>query len=209
MAKKSVALFGGAFDPVHLDHVAMGRLVLDLQLAEEVWYMPSPDRWDKRLFASATHRLAMLHLVLDHDPRFVISDLEIQNGEFRGTYHLLNQLTKAYPECSFHLMIGADSYASIPKWRDPQNFYGTEFNGEALLKEYSLILFARHQSDVPKALDHKKCGYPPFSCVGPAEGFSGVYSSSSIRDDLLHPQKIPAGLDPQVYQYIRDHSLYE
>ena len=62
MSSKSVAIFGGAFDPVHRDHVRLARLCLDLKLCDELWFVPSPDRWDKKLFASPADRLAMLDL---------------------------------------------------------------------------------------------------------------------------------------------------
>ena len=45
---KNVAIMGGAFDPVHMDHVTVARLCLRNNLCDEVWFVPSPDRWDKR-----------------------------------------------------------------------------------------------------------------------------------------------------------------
>jgi nicotinate-nucleotide adenylyltransferase len=205
---KVIAVFGGAFDPVHLDHAAIGRGVLDRALADEVWFVPCPDRWDKRLFAPADHRLAMLRLALGDEPRFVISDLEIQLGEFRGTYQFLLTLAGTHPDCEFRLVIGADSYATIPKWRDPLRFFGTEYNGLQLLREFSLIIFAREGSTLPSQEEHGVLGYRPFAVVGPGEGFSGSFASSEIRDVLLHHKRQPPGLDPRVYEYIVAQELY-
>ena len=71
---KNVAIMGGAFDPVHMDHVAVARLCLKYGLCDEVWFVPSPDRWDKTLNASPEDRFAMLELVTSDEPRFVLSD---------------------------------------------------------------------------------------------------------------------------------------
>ena len=59
---KNVAVLGGAFDPVHKDHMRVARTCLDRGFCDEVWFMPSPDRWDKQLNASPEDRFAMLEL---------------------------------------------------------------------------------------------------------------------------------------------------
>ena len=43
----TVAVFRGVFDPVHQDHLAP-RTVSFLKFCDELWFVPSPDRWDKR-----------------------------------------------------------------------------------------------------------------------------------------------------------------
>ena len=82
---KNVAVLGGAFDPVHMDHMRVARTCLDRGFCDEVWFMPSPDRWDKVLKASPEDRFAMLELAFSGDKRLVLSDLEIQQGDFRLT----------------------------------------------------------------------------------------------------------------------------
>lgn len=205
---KTIALFGGAFDPVHIDHATIGSKVLELGLADEVWYVPSPDRWDKRLFASAEHRLAMLRLALAHESRFVVSDLEIRMGDFRGTYQFLRTLADAAPDCEFRLVIGSDSYSTIPKWRDPLNFYGSEFNGHLLLQDFSLVVFARKGYPMPDASTHEAQGWRPFGSVGPSEGFEGVFASTAIRDSLAIQHGVVDGLHPDVMAYIGSKGLY-
>lgn len=116
---KNVAVMGGAFDPVHEDHVKVARLCLQHGFCEEVWFMPSPDRWDKTLNASPEDRFAMLELVTSDESRFILSDLEIQQGDFRGSYVFLMGLKEKFPDTNFKLLVGADSYENIPHWRDP------------------------------------------------------------------------------------------
>lgn len=81
---KNVAVLGGAFDPVHKDHMRVARTCLDRGFCDEVWFMPSPDRWDKQLNASPEDRFAMLELAFSGDKRLFLSDLEIQQGDYRG-----------------------------------------------------------------------------------------------------------------------------
>lgn len=215
--RKNVAVFGGAFDPVHLDHAKVANICLNKGLCEEVWFIPSPDRWDKQLNASAEDRFEMLKISIASSARelgistdrFVISDWEIQMGDYRGSYISMSMLRDAHPECNFRLLIGADSYAGIPRWRDPLNFYGTNYNGHLLLKEFELIVFSRDGFADPDIKKHLADNNAPLHLVGKADGFVGKYASSEIRKQLLKKRnEKPEGLLPEVYDYILEQGLY-
>ena len=206
---KNVAIMGGAFDPVHMDHVTVARLCLKNNLCDEVWFVPSPDRWDKTLNASPEDRFAMLEMVTSDEPRFVLSDEEIRQGDFRGSYVFLKALAEKYPDVNFRLLVGADSYGNIPHWRDPLHFYGTEYNGHLLLRDFGLIVFARNGYPQPNIEEHLAKGYAPLFWLGEKEGFVGKFSSTAIRRELLYNRGVkPAGLAPAVYEYILENDLY-
>jgi len=207
--RKNVAVLGGAFDPVHKDHVTVAKTCLDRGFCDEVWFMPSPDRWDKTLNASPEDRFAMLELAFSGDKRLVLSDLEIRQGDYRGSYIFLMGLKEEFPDINFRLLTGADTYDGIPRWRDPLNFYGTNYNGHLLLRDIELIVFARKGYGKPDLVQHKANGYAPLLWLGPEEGFNGKYSSTEIRRSLLkNREKCPEGLEPSVYRYIIDNDLY-
>ncbi|MDR1760087.1 MAG: nicotinate (nicotinamide) nucleotide adenylyltransferase [Fibrobacter sp.] len=208
MFTKTVALFGGAFDPVHRDHVALAALCLKNAFADEVWFMPSPDRWDKKLEASAEDRLEMLRLATAPDSRMVVSDLEIQMGDYRGSYVFMTQLREKFPDIRFRLIAGADSYHQIPHWRDPLHFFGSEYNGHLLLREFELIVFRRDGYALPSVLEHRKKGYAPLHLIESGEGFFGDISSTDIRKKLLKTGLKPRGISSPVFHYICDHKLY-
>ena len=206
---KNVAIMGGAFDPVHMDHVTVARLCLKNNLCNEVWFVPSPDRWDKTLNASPEDRFAMLEMVTSDEPRFVLSDEEIRQGDFRGSYVFLKVLAEKYPDVNFRLLVGADSYGNIPHWRDPLHFYGTEYNGHLLLRDFGLIVFARNGYPQPNIEEHLAKGYAPLFWLGEEQGFVGKFSSTAIRRELLYNRGVkPAGLAPAVYEYILENDLY-
>ena len=209
MSIKTVAVFGGAFDPVHLDHVRLSKLCLELKLCDELWFVPSPDRWDKKLFASAEDRLSMLDLVVGDDPRIRISEMELSMGDYRGSYVTTSMLRDKHPDVNFRLLVGADSYGGIPHWRDPLHFYGTEFNGEKLLREFELIVFERRGTPKPDAEAHREKGFAEMFWVGRENGFDGKYASSDIRRELFFGNgEKPEGLDPKVYAYIVEKGIY-
>jgi nicotinate-nucleotide adenylyltransferase len=133
--------------------------------------------------------------------------LEIQQGDFRGSYVFLCGLKEKFPDINFRLLTGADTYEGIPHWRDPMHFFGTNYNGHLLLRDIELIVFARNGYPKPDMEAHKAKGYADLLWLGPEQGFEGVYSSTAIRKALLCGEE-PKGLHPKVYAYINQHGLY-
>jgi len=208
-SSKIIALFGGAFDPIHADHLRLAWECLNFRLADEVWFVPSPDRWDKSLSASQSHRVDMLTLALEGEKRFRLCLDELEQGGFRGTWVFIQQLRERYSNKEFRLLVGADSYSGIPFWRDPQNFKGSEFNGGELLKSVPLIVFPRPGVAMPDAEAHSKSGYAKlYSFEHPAQSPAlGSVSSSEVRNRLR--KGTASGLIPfKVQQYIMQHGLY-
>ena len=151
--KSSQTMFQGlGTGQLFTDNIPVSQLQMR---GDELWFIPSPDRWDKKLFASAEDRLNMLDLVIGDDPRIAVSEMELQMEDYRGSYVTMSLLREKYPDVNLRLLVGADSYVGIPHWRDPLHFYGTEFNGPQLLKEFELIVFERRGTPMPDPQEHK------------------------------------------------------
>lgn len=209
MSIKNVAILGGAFDPIHKDHLALSKICLEKGYCDEVWFVPSPNRWDKQLNASPEDRMHMLANAIAGDSRLVLSDFEIQMGDYRGSYVTMCALRDAYPDCHFRLLVGADSYSGIPHWRDPLNFFGTEFNGHLLLRDFELIVFSRRGYPSPNLEAHEANGYAPIFVIGKDDGFEGSFSSTEIRKSLWKKRfHCPQGLLEANYHYILKRGLY-
>ena len=76
-------IYGGTFDPIHLGHVhTVGELTTTLGL-DQVLFIPSaipPHRPQPEV--SAAHRLNMVHIAVDADPRFQVDDRELTASAF-------------------------------------------------------------------------------------------------------------------------------
>ena len=60
---KRVGVFGGAFDPPHLAHVALARAAVEQLQLDELRIFPTGDAWHKATVLSpAEHRLAMARI---------------------------------------------------------------------------------------------------------------------------------------------------
>ena len=112
-----LGLFGGSFDPVHRAHLALARSALDgLQLDRVLW-IPAGQPWQKaRRMTAAVHRLAMLALALEGEPRFVLDRREIDRTGPSYTVDTVRELRAEQAGAELFLLIGQDQYAGFHTW---------------------------------------------------------------------------------------------
>lgn len=168
---KRVGILGAAFDPPHYGHFLLAQLALQSGELDEIWLIPSPERWDKSPVGSGQQRLEWLQMAVRECPPALknhlnVSDVELRLPAYRGTYWLLSQLRRTHPKMQFSLILGWDSFVGIPKWRDPTT--GT-LNGEELLKTTRFYVS-------PRAAN------PEFSAEHPHEHPQGVVMLPALDD---------------------------
>jgi nicotinate-nucleotide adenylyltransferase len=133
--KKKVALYGGAFDPFHLGHVACIQLLLEHCKAEneslntpekfldQVWVVPSGDaRTDKKVRCTASLRFELCALgLLDCISPYPHPLLRLDNTELIrpvcGTMDLLDFLSSTHHDIHFYLVVGSELIDSLPTWK--------------------------------------------------------------------------------------------
>lgn len=136
--KTKVGVFGGSFNPVHTGHLVATNEILNSGVVDEVWLMPCFKHVFKPSSETApiTDRMQMLLLSVGKNPKIVISEFEIDQGENKGRQNYsidtVRELKKNYPEFDFSLIIGSNLVDELPKWKN----IGT------LLKETKLIIVA-------------------------------------------------------------------
>lgn len=116
-----IGVFGGSFDPVHLGH---------LRLADCCWRQAGLDRVDFVPAAQQPHkprgpiaqeadRVAMLRRATADRPEFGVSTLEIDRGGVSYSVDTLRQMRIEHPDAELFFLMGADSLADFPNWREP------------------------------------------------------------------------------------------
>tara|TARA_B110000483_G_scaffold33974_1_gene41339 strand:- start:1023 stop:1670 length:648 start_codon:yes stop_codon:yes gene_type:complete len=187
MNKLRIGILGGAFDPVHVDHIKLAEACLEHNLVDQVWFTPSPSiRWDKETLFNSAQRCEILKRSIQDNPKIKLCDLEIKAGPYRGAYVFLTELKRNYREYDFFLIMGADTYSGVLNWRDPRGLTldnHLKFNGHLLLKEIPLILFSREGSQYPSKESHRKYSKLKLSCID-VDGLIGSASSTQVRDAL-------------------------
>jgi nicotinate-nucleotide adenylyltransferase len=119
-----LALFGGSFDPPHRGHVAIAKAAADRFALTTVLFAPAGRQPLKPQHpgASFDDRLAMVALACEDDPRFAVSaiDAPLPGGEPNYTVDTLARLARTLPGARIFNLVGADSFASLPRWREPE-----------------------------------------------------------------------------------------
>ncbi|MGH9604335.1 MAG: nicotinate (nicotinamide) nucleotide adenylyltransferase [Terracidiphilus sp.] len=119
--RRSVAYFGGSFDPPHLGHLAVARaarqaLGLDRVLFAPVGTQPLKPRGASASFAD---RVAMTRLAIEDEPGFELSLEDAPKPEGAPNYSVetLEELRRALPSgCALYLLMGADSFFGLRRW---------------------------------------------------------------------------------------------
>ena len=121
-----LGVYGGTFDPIHAGHLAMARGVVEHCALDRLLFVPSARPPHKRGHAVAPpdDRYRMAQLAARDDPRFEVSDAEINRPGLSYTVDTLKALREIYGEaCAFHLVIGADSLLEIDTWHAPDRVF--------------------------------------------------------------------------------------
>ena len=132
---KRIGIFGGSFNPVHLGHTALAAYICEQGLVDEVWMMVSPQNPLKQdlTLLDENERLAMAHLATVPYPMLKACDFEFTLPRPSYTYHTLQALHKAYPDCEFSLIIGEDNWQCFDHW----------YRGEDIAREIPIIVYPR------------------------------------------------------------------
>ena len=119
-----VALFGGTFDPIHRGHLAIATAAADAFQLDSVLFAPA-GRQPLKPLAQTTpfpHRLALTQLAVAADPRFAASNLDAPHPDHSPNYTVdtLQHLQRQQPLATLFALVGADSFLSLPHWRQPE-----------------------------------------------------------------------------------------
>lgn len=121
-----VGILGGTFDPIHLGHLALAQGVQHLVGLDRVIFLPNrqPPHKLGRPVTPAAHRLEMVRLAIAGNPRFEVSDLELQREGPSYTIDTVRALRAAYPDWELAFLVGMDSLLEITTWREYETLLG-------------------------------------------------------------------------------------
>lgn len=116
-----LGIFGGTFDPVHYGHLLLAECAREQCALDAVWFVPaaiSPHK-QQRHPAAAEARSEMLRLAIGGQDTFSVYTGEIERGGVSYTVETLERLAAEDASREMFLIMGADSLADLPTWREP------------------------------------------------------------------------------------------
>ncbi len=185
-----MGLFGGTFDPPHVGHLMVAEAAREQLALDRVIWMPSARPPHKAVGTSAEHRLAMTRLATADHPAFEVSDRELHRAGRSFTADTLDALSADHPGARWWLIVGEDSLASFPTWRDPQR----------ITAQARLAVYRRG--------DERADASPFAAHVDWIQAPRVEVSSTDLRARLGDGRSIRYRLGADVAEYARAHRLY-
>ena len=143
-SENQIIVFGGSFNPPTKAHENIMRACLELPEFDEVWIMPSGDRFDKQMNVTDQDRLNMLNIIkeseFNNDPRLLISNFELNLPKPNQTINTIGALAALHLNNNYWFAYGTDSYWSMPGWS----------NGKVIQNKQNQIIINRGDQEVPK-----------------------------------------------------------
>lgn len=117
-----LGIFGGTFDPVHFGHLVMAEQCREQCALDEVRFVPAgrpPHKPGVRI-SSAKDRINMLQFALAGYPEMTVSRREVDRDGPSYTVETLQSMVDEDRSRELFLLIGSDSLADLPTWREPR-----------------------------------------------------------------------------------------
>ena len=117
-----IGILGGTFDPPHTGHLLLALDALDHLALDRLVLVPAARQPLKRGVAMTApeHRLAMVRELAAADSRLSVDDSEVARGGLSYTIDTVRALSAAHPDADLILLMGADTAATLPQWREPE-----------------------------------------------------------------------------------------
>jgi nicotinate-nucleotide adenylyltransferase len=188
-----IGLFFGSFNPVHTGHLLIANYFTQFAGFDKIWFVVSPQNpfKVKDELLDEQVRLHLLHLAVDGDKRFEVSEVEFGLERPSYTVNTLRHLRETYPDETFCPIIGGDNLQSFHLWKDYKD----------ILEHHEVYVYRRvgfHENPLLANHSRVKIFEVPLLNI----------SSTYIREMIQAGKSIKYLVPEKVYEYIKKEGLY-
>ena len=191
---KKVCLFGGTFDPPHIGHLLVAQTVAEAEDFEKIIFILANQPPLKNNFSKVDHRLSMLKMAVASNPKFDISEIDIDRGGVSFTIDTIKEYKKIENLNSkeIYYLLGSDSLINFHKWEQAKD----------ILNECQVLVAIRpgfRPSSIPSWVlkNIQFANIPRFEI-----------SSTTIRKRWAEDKTIRYMVTQPVWEYVNAHKLY-
>lgn len=214
--RRSIALFGGTFDPIHAGHITVAQAAQRRFHLDAIYFIPSsrPPHKSQQELTPFVHRYTMAALACAGHPGFLPSLAEAPAPPHTHVFYSIDTVRKfrrEHPEDHLYFIIGADQFLEFPTWR----------NYEQLLDSCDFIVASRPgfrldalRLIVPPEKLGRTSGHEQHkivmrkSVVHLLTTVASHVSSTEVRERLQRNQGIRGLVPSLVEEYILGQALY-
>jgi nicotinate-nucleotide adenylyltransferase len=187
-----VALFGGAFNPIHFGHLLMAESAREAFHIDRIIFLPTgiPPHKSPALIDNC-HRLAMIRRAIASNGCFTVDDWEIRQRRIVYSMEAIGHFHQIYGK-GIYFLTGSDSFRGIDSW----------LGGRRLLDECRFLVAERPDcswKSLPASLRRKARLVP---------GAPVPYASCDVRRRVAQKRSIRYQVPETVEKYIYKHKLY-
>jgi len=213
---RSVALFGGTFDPVHVGHIAVAQAAHRRFHLDAIYFVSSsrPPHKSRRELTPFVHRHTMVALACAEHPGFLPSLAEAPTGGSSHVFYTIDtvrRFRREHPEDHLFFIVGADQFLELPTWKNYESLLDCcdfiiasrpGFRLDALRLVIPPEKLARVPSTDPDKIALRKTTVHMLATV------ASHVSSTEIRERLERKQTIHGLVPARVEEYILGQALY-
>lgn len=211
---RRVGVFGGMFDPVHLAHIQAASRVREKLSLDSVLLVPCGNPVHRGgAIASNEQRITMLSLAIAQHPWLKLDTRECLSSEPSWTFDTLQSLHAEEAQTSWHLVMGADAFLSLPTWKNWQQLFALAHivvitrpgyaMAETSMSEALRSEWKRRLVDDQERLENTKSG--AIYCI---DLHTDDLSSTRVRSLIKTGIGTTSILHPAVSTYIEERHLY-
>lgn len=195
-----IVLFGGTFDPPHVEHVRMAEEAVRELQPDLLLVMPTflPPHKETLFAASAADRLEMCRLAFSDIPCARVSDYEISRARKSYSYLTVRAVAKKYPGAEILFLMGTDMLETFDKWKNPEK-----------ILRYSLPVLCEREGEGTSAAVSAERFSDKFGVRILRLGYVGKkVSSTDYKIDRLLGLPALGRLPGRVEDYVEEKGLY-
>ena len=186
-----IGLYFGSFNPIHTGHLIIANHVIQYTEIDKVWFVVSPHNplKESHSLLNEYHRLHLVNLAIEDNPKFRGSNVEFQLPKPSFSIDTLTYLTEKFPLEKFSVIMGADSFQNIHRWK----------NFEQLLAHYPVIIYNRPGHPVVETY-----GADMTLLDAPLLDISSTYIRKQVREKKSIKYLVPQNVE----EYILTNKYY-
>ena len=187
-----IGLYFGSFNPIHTGHLIIASHVANHTDIQQVWFVVSPQNPLKpsSVLLNEYHRLYLVQLAVEDDPRLRAMDVEFKMPRPSYTIDTLTYLGEKYPQHTFSVIMGSDSFQNLPRWK----------NAELLIKNYPFIIYNRPAFPITDTLGAR---------IQTLDAPLLEISATDIRDNIKEGRTIRYLVPDKVREEIESNRYYK
>ena len=123
--KARLGILGGTFNPIHLGHLRGAEAAREEFDLQKIYFIPAavPPHKRQTIEASPAHRMEIVHLAIEDNPAFSVSDVELSREGKSYSIETILHFRRHYPEAELFFILGIDSFLEVTTWKRYQELF--------------------------------------------------------------------------------------